>query len=161
MTGPTADWGPTSSVYAASYRLMLRVAYTITGSREAAEDVVHDAFCAVGPKLASVDDPVPYVRVAVVNRCRSVHRKTTAESDRLRRATAGLGDLVDDHGLTADHTDLAAALDRLPFNQRAAVVLRYLVDLPDREIADALGCRQATVRSHLRRGLAALRKELS
>jgi DNA-directed RNA polymerase specialized sigma24 family protein len=49
---------------------------------------------------------------------------------------------------------------RLPFNQRAALVLRIHLDLSDREIAEGLGCPEATVRSHIRRGLARLRKEL-
>jgi len=36
--------------------------------------------------------------------------------------------------------------------------LRYLCDLDDPEIADILRCRRATVRSHVRRGLAQLRE---
>lgn len=50
------------------------------------------------------------------------------------------------------------ALATLPYAQRAALVLRYWEDRPEREIAEALGCRPATVRSHIRRGLASLRK---
>jgi len=40
-------------------------------------------------------------------------------------------------------------------------VLRFLVDLPDSEIAEILECRSATVRSLVHRGLRSLRKELS
>jgi RNA polymerase sigma factor (sigma-70 family) len=39
------------------------------------------------------------------------------------------------------------ALAALPYKQRAALVLRYYEDRPEREIADALHCRPATVRS--------------
>ncbi|MFB7114238.1 RNA polymerase sigma factor [Streptomyces sp. NPDC056291] len=41
--------------------------------------------------------------------------------------------------------------------QRVAVVLRYLLDQDDQEIAQALGCSSATVRSHLSQARAALR----
>jgi RNA polymerase sigma factor (sigma-70 family) len=50
------------------------------------------------------------------------------------------------------------ALGRLPYRQRAALVLRYYEDRPDHEIAEVLGCRPATVRSLVHRGLEALRK---
>ena len=48
-------------------------------------------------------------------------------------------------------------LDTLPERQHAALVLRYFHDLPDDQIARALGCRVGTVRSLLSRGLSAMR----
>jgi RNA polymerase sigma factor (sigma-70 family) len=48
-------------------------------------------------------------------------------------------------------------LGELPARQRAAVVLRYYEELPDRDIAALLGCREATVRSLVARGLHTLR----
>ena len=81
MTGASApsaasDWTGSAAVYASAYRELLRVAYVLTGSGPVAEDVVHDVFAKVGPRIATLDDPVPYLRVAVVNRCRSLHRHT-------------------------------------------------------------------------------------
>lgn len=146
------DWGSTSTTYASTYRAMLRVAYTITGSHAAAEDAVHDAFCAVGPKIATLDDPVPYLRVAVVNRCRSMHRHASKAPPPTPPDAVGL-----DAGLV----DFSDALATLPFAQRTAIVMRYLCDLPDEEIATVLQCRRSTVRSHVRRGLEHLRQELS
>jgi DNA-directed RNA polymerase specialized sigma24 family protein len=49
----------------------------------------------------------------------------------------------------------------LPRRQRAAVVLRFYEGLPDAEIAAVLGCGASTVRSHISRGLAALRLDLA
>ena len=146
------DWGPTSATYAAAYRTMLRVAYTITGNHAAAEDAVHDAFCTVGPKMGSLDDPIPYLRVAVVNRCRSMHR---------HEAKAPPPDRLVDVEMDAGLVDFSDALDALPFAQRTAIVLRYLCDLSDEQIAEILHCRRSTVRSHVRRGLDHLRQELS
>jgi DNA-directed RNA polymerase specialized sigma24 family protein len=51
-------------------------------------------------------------------------------------------------------------LGRLPWRQRAAIVLRYFVDVPDHEIAEFLACRPSTVRSLIRRGVANLREVL-
>jgi len=69
--------------------------------------------------------------------------------------------------LAGPAADPAAAVDErdavlrvvagLPPKQRAAVVLRFYEDLPDDEIADLLGCRTVTVRTHLSRALATLR----
>lgn len=146
------DWGSTSQTYEASYRTMLRVAYSILGNSAAAEDAVHDAFCSVGPRLGTLDDPIPYLRVAVVNRCRSIHRRESRRPHPDRETSSTI-----DPGLF----EFGDALDSLPFAQRTAIVLRYLCDLPDEEIADVLKCRRSTVRSHVRRGLATLREELS
>ena len=52
------------------------------------------------------------------------------------------------------------ALAALTPRQRAAVVLRYYEDLPERDIAAALGCRPGTVKSLLARGLRTLKEHL-
>lgn len=148
-----SDWATT---YASSYRMMLRVAYSLTGNTASAEDAVHDAFCTVGPKIISLDDPVPYLRVAVVNRCRTMYSK-----QRRAEAHRRLERPVDVLDLDAGLTEFGDALDRLTFPQRTAVVLRYLCDVDDDEIARILQCRRSTVRSHIRRGLNHLRQELS
>jgi RNA polymerase sigma factor (sigma-70 family) len=53
-----------------------------------------------------------------------------------------------------------AALGVLSPRQRIAIVLRYFEDLPEREIADLIGCRPGTVKSLLARSLPKLEKEL-
>lgn len=54
-------------------------------------------------------------------------------------------------------TSMVQALRRLPRRQREAVALRYLIDLPEREVAAVLGVSTGSVKVHLHRGLAALR----
>jgi RNA polymerase sigma factor (sigma-70 family) len=54
--------------------------------------------------------------------------------------------------------ELRDALMALPLRQRSAIVLRYLCDLPEEEIAANLKCRRSTVRTLVRRGLAELRE---
>ena len=54
-----------------------------------------------------------------------------------------------------------ALLDRLPRDQRVALVLRYYEDLPVDEIAQVMDCRPGTVRTRIHRALTALRKEMT
>ena len=57
--------------------------------------------------------------------------------------------------------ELADAIARLPFRQRAVIVLRYYADLTETDIAHALECRPGTVKSLASRALAALSKEIT
>ena len=63
--------------------------------------------------------------------------------------------------LASDAGELWDVLDKLPEDQRIAVVLRYYGGYRASEIAKITDTPAATVRSHLRRGLTALRKELT
>ncbi|HJR26309.1 MAG TPA: sigma-70 family RNA polymerase sigma factor [Acidimicrobiales bacterium] len=54
-----------------------------------------------------------------------------------------------------------AAVARLPEKQRGAIALRYLADLPYREIAELLDCSEGAARQNVRAGLAGLRQEVS
>jgi RNA polymerase sigma-70 factor (sigma-E family) len=138
-------------LYRARYGDLVRLAYLLTGSTEVAEELVQDAFVASAAQWGRVHDPFPYLRAAVVNRTRSWGRRLQLERrhERVAEGTAELG---------AD--ELWDALGRLNQRQRAAIVLRYYEDLPDDEIGRLLGCRPATVRTAIHRGLGALRKEI-
>jgi RNA polymerase sigma-70 factor (sigma-E family) len=137
------------ALYAERYDDLVRLAYLLTGRRAEAEEIVQDAFVASQRSWSGVADPFPYVRRAVVNRCYSWGRRQVLERERRPRPP-------DPAQLVAD--ELWDALATLPHRQRTAVVLRYYADLPDAAIAEALGCRPATVRTTLHRGLANLRR---
>ena len=53
-----------------------------------------------------------------------------------------------------------AALVRLPRRQRETIVLRYLCDLPEADVALALGVSAGTVKTHLHRAIASLRADM-
>lgn len=134
---------------------MVRLAHLLTGSPDLAEDAVHDAFMACSHRWASLDNPDAYVTRAVTNHALSALRRGRRERDkadrlgRLPAVSAGIPELDE----TWD------ALRRLPDRQRAAIVLRFYEDLPEAEIARALGCRPGTVKSLIHRGLATVKKE--
>ena len=138
-------------LYEQHYDDLVRLAYLVSGQADRAEEVVQDAFVQVQRHWARVRDPLPYLRTAVVNGCRSLGRRQVLERTRRPRPP-------DPAELGAD--ELWDALATLTDRQRAAVVLRFWCDLPDAEIATALGCREATVRTSVHRALAKLRKEI-
>jgi RNA polymerase sigma factor (sigma-70 family) len=67
--------------------------------------------------------------------------------------------IVDPH--LGERGDLVVALRRLPRRQREAVVLRYLADLSEAQVAIEMGCSVGAVKSHGSRGLTSLRRHLS
>jgi RNA polymerase sigma-70 factor (sigma-E family) len=138
---------------------LLRVAYLLTGDREAAEDLLQDTLERVYVAWPRVDNPFAYARTALVRRSANRWR------DRLRRPEAPLaaaGDVAHDEGADAAeriaHRDqVTRALGRLGPRQRAVVVLRYLEDLSEAETAAVLGCSVGTVKSQTSRALVRLR----
>jgi RNA polymerase sigma-70 factor (sigma-E family) len=135
--------------YADHYADLVRLATLLSGSADAAPDLVQDCFVRLHGRWTAVHDPLPYVRRSVVHACASHHRRVA----RVRRVPAPV---AQDSELVAD--ELEDALAKLPARQRAAVMLRYYGDLPDADIARALRCRPGTVRSLIHRALADLRK---
>jgi RNA polymerase sigma-70 factor (ECF subfamily) len=56
--------------------------------------------------------------------------------------------------------DLRAAIADLPSRQQTAVILHHLMDLPVRDVAAAMRCREGTVKAHLSKGRAAIERRL-
>lgn len=130
---------------------LVRVAYLITGNRHVAEEIVQDAFVATLRAWGRVNEAKPYLRAAVVNGSRSwLRRRKLERSHTPDRAEVSV----------SAPDELSDVLGRLNPRQRAAVVLRYYDGLSDADIARALGCRIATVRTVIHRALGALRKEM-
>ena len=150
---PTTD---VAAAFYAAHRLdAARWAVALTGRRDVGEDLAQEALLRTASRLGSIDNPPAYLRRTVVNVCRSWLRSAVREQQRVERAHAGRPSSVSE----TSH-ELLDSLARLSYKQRAAVVLRYWADWTDDQIAAALGCRPATVRVLLHRGLAALRTEL-
>lgn len=134
---------------------MVRLATLLVDDQARAEELVQDAFVRVHRRWDRIDNPGAYLRTAVVNACRSHHRRRAMVKRREPVLHADAG------AVTSQHPDeLGDALAALPYRRRAAIVLRYYADLPDDEIAEALGVRPPTVRTLIHRGLADLREEL-
>lgn len=144
--------GDFSAFYTRELPGQVRRAALLTGSAETGHDVVHDAFVEVYRRWDEIREPGPYLSRAVLNRCRDQARRRATAATRLP--------LLVERTQPGDEV-LWDALAALPFNHRAALVLRFYLQLPDREIADLLGCRPGTVGPWIHRGLRTLRKALS
>jgi RNA polymerase sigma-70 factor (sigma-E family) len=141
---------------------LVRIAHSVTGCREDAEDAVQSSFLkamAAWPRVATQEEwrKQAYVRKIVVNTCRSGWRKWGArvvvgEMPELSQAPAV--EAFDDRAL------IHQALARLPARQREVLMLRYYADLSEAEIAQRLGCAPGTVKSSAARGLRAMRAML-
>ncbi|MBV2152303.1 SigE family RNA polymerase sigma factor [Kitasatospora sp. SUK 42] len=152
------DGDPFDVFVAARYQALLRSAFLITGNVHDARDLLHDALARVYPKRSTIRDPDAaegYVRTAMVRTHVSRWRRTRREV-----LTSVLPETAQEPADAGDGR-LAEALRALPKRQRAAVVLRYYVDLPVARVAEELGCGVPTVKTHLARAVRALRQELS
>ncbi len=154
-----------SALYRAHGMDLIRIAAVMLGSRASAEDAVHDAFCGLfrqWNRIGGPDKALPYVRSAVMNRCRSeLRRRARLE----RRADQHHRPLDADSPeqaaiLGEEHREVLAALVRLPARQREVLILRYFLDLAEPQIATAMGISQGTVKSTTSRALSALARQL-
>jgi RNA polymerase sigma-70 factor (sigma-E family) len=143
-----------SALYSAQFEHLVRVAALLVGSTPAAEDIVQDAFAKLHDRLGRIDVPEAWLRTTVTNACRNERRRLGTA--RRHAARLAVGPSVMDEPVH----DLVASLRRLPYRQRAVVVLRFYVDLPEAEIADILGVRLGTVKSALHRALSRLHTEV-
>jgi RNA polymerase sigma factor (sigma-70 family) len=140
---------------------MVQLAVMLVDSREAAEDVVQEAFIGLHRRQSKVDNPEAYLRTSVVNGCRSVLRR--------RRTARVIGpvfspaapDVVSDVLLTEEHRETMRAVHRLPRRQREVLVLRYWHELTDEQIAQSLGLSPSTVRATASRARATLAQMLT
>jgi RNA polymerase sigma-70 factor, ECF subfamily len=144
------------------WRPAYRAAYLIVHDGAAAEDIAQEAFLSALRALRRFDRRrpfAPWLHRIVVNRAidwsraRALRREV---SDSVAAPTARPQDRADD----PDSRDLDQAVGSLPPEQRAVVVMRYLLEYTPGEIAKMLELPRGTVNSRLRRGLDALAERL-
>lgn len=137
-------------------RALVRYASLLAGSPAQGEDLVQDVLIRLYPRWDDLDEPLPYVRRSITNEFLSWRRRWSTRHIHLA-GEMPLDRPVEAQWDTGPDPDLWAALLTLAPKQRAAIVLRFYEDLDDPEIAVLLQCRPGTVRSHISRGLSALR----
>jgi len=142
---------------------LLRLAWLITRNWDDARDAIQDAFVSLYPRWSQLPTGArleSYVYRSAVNAClriiRSRKADPVADPAGLREAPISADPTVS----VAESTGLWRLCGELPPLQRTAVVLRFYQDLSFAEVAAAMGCREATARSHVHRAIAALRTSL-
>ena len=151
--------------FAAEFPAIARAAWFVVLDVEVAKEIAQEAFCRAlqrWDRISGYERPGAWVRTVAI---RLALRSRDKRRREIRMAVLdgdGGGDGLpaggaDDVELPVlQNADLAVALRKLPRQQRAAVVLRYLCDLDIDELAAVIGCKPATARVHLHRGRLAL-----
>jgi RNA polymerase sigma-70 factor (sigma-E family) len=142
---------------------LVRLGYGLTGDRQLAEDLAQTAFArayASWGRVRRADNPDAYLRRIVVNANSTRFRKVRVD-EVLTGAVPDLVAAADDADRRGDRDALMTALMQLPYGQRAAVVLRYWLDLSEAETAAVLGCSVGNVKSQASRALAKLRSTVA
>jgi RNA polymerase sigma-70 factor (sigma-E family) len=133
------------------------VAYQLLGRRSEAEDVAQETLARAFVRWRRIRG---YAEAWVV---RVAGNLAIDAWRRRQRVDTGVGT---EHraeptpGPDGHRVDLHRALDGLSRRQREVIVLRFLADLPEAEVARALGCSVGSVKQHASRGLATLRKAM-
>ncbi len=132
----------------------VRRATLLLDSVDDANDVVQEALIRVHQRWDELDEPASYLNRTVLNLCRDRFRRQAT----LRRL---LPKLASETVTTGSYEVLDDVLGELPFNHRAAIVLRFWAGCTTAEIADQLGCPSGSVGPWIDRGLAKMRKALT
>jgi RNA polymerase sigma-70 factor (sigma-E family) len=143
---------------------LLRTAYLIVWDLPEAEDLVQETLLKIArrwPKVHRMDHPLAYARRILVNLALDGGaRRARARAELVAEPQPREAAAIDPSGTVDTYDELLAALATLPPRQRAVLVLRYFLDLPEAEVAAALQCSLGTVKSTASRGLARLEQTL-
>jgi RNA polymerase sigma-70 factor (sigma-E family) len=142
---------------------LIRLAVVMLGDRQAAEDVVQDAFTGLYRRWHALSDTsraLGYVRSSVLNGARSALRKRARQQAAPGDPTATAASPEAEALLSEEHREVLEAIRRLPDRQREALVLRFYLELSEQDIARSMGISRGTVKSTTSRALAALRRTL-
>ena len=149
VSGVTSSEADFDAFYRAYHSRLVAMAYGLAGDLGEAQDLAQEAFCRLWRRwdeVAQYEQPGAWIRRVVANLATSRWRHLRVARAHLHRELR-----LDAPDLEPDHVALVAALKRLPVNQRRAVVLHYVVDLPVTQVAEELGVPVGTVKAWLHR----------
>lgn len=147
---------------AARWTLLYRLAYLLTASPTAAEDLLQitlEKAYANWSRISRLEFPEAYIRRMLTNALVSSRRRAWLREVSSDSMPDTAGDAIDVGVL--DRSLLWPLVCALPVRQRAVIVLRYYEDLTEAQIADVLGCAPGTVKSQTSAAMKALRRALA
>lgn len=128
--------------YEATHARVLGVCAALSGDRDSATEATGEAFARAldrWVRVAAMDSPTAWVQTVALNCLRRAMRRRRREELLWRRRPMGLAETP------LPNPQLWAAVRALPQRQRLALVLRYVADLPEAEIARIMGVTRGTV----------------
>lgn len=153
-----------ADLFATEGRSLVRLASIFCDDRSAAEDLVQEAFIRLHRSAHRIRDPgraPAFLRSIVINLARDHNRRGLMSlRHRASMVAPSSTEHVERDAIDAADRGLLDALRLLPDRQRACLVLRYYLELTESETAETLGISKNSVKTHCRRGLAALESRL-
>ena len=140
-------------------RGLVRLVRLFVDDRNAAEDVVQEAFIRLARSVDRIRDPTragAYLRSIALNLARDHNRRGLVSLRHRLPFDDRVASVEDDVVLNEDHRQVVEALRSLPHRQRDCLILRYYDELGIDDIADALGISRNSVKTHLTRGIRSL-----
>jgi RNA polymerase sigma factor (sigma-70 family) len=148
-----------NELYALHAPSAIRLAFLMTGDGDVAEDLVQEAFARLYARFGERKAPEginAYLRRTIVNLSHDRHRKLKTLRAFIARGPQQSTELPADF---SGRIDMRARLQRLPHRQRAALVLRYYVDMTEAQAADVIGCSLPALKQLVQRGLKTMRQQ--
>lgn len=148
-------------------RSLVRLARLFVDDRDAAEDIVQEAFLRLARhagRIDAVERAPAYLRSIVLNLARDHNRRglvSLRHYATARREVDVVDDTADRLVRSEEHARVLDAVRRLPTRQRDCVTLRYFEGYGIDRIAATLGLSANSVKTHLKRAMAALDRSLA
>lgn len=154
-----------AELFASEGARLVRMARLFTDDRNAAEDLVQEAFIRLHRAAHRIKDPAkaaPYLRSIVINLARDHNRRGLMSLRHQEALPAGSAPDAPEDVLELDETRrrVVEQIRELSPRQRDCILLRYYLDLTEVEIGEVLGISNNSVKTHCRRGMEALRRRL-
>lgn len=149
-----------TATYSDHYRCLVRLAWLLVQDVTTAEDVVQDSFVAMHTtwrRLRDSDRALAYLRQSVVDRSRSVRRHRAMVGRNESQPGSGMPSAELSALPSLEHAAVVRALRSLPARQREAMALKYYGNLPEAQVASAMGVSQGAVKRHVAGAIEALR----
>lgn len=153
---------PFDVFYRRELRGVVALAYALSGSRWAAEDLAQEAFLTAHrqwDRISQYDAPAQWVRRVVSNMAVSSYRKRASEARALLKVAAQRQSPLPE--LQAPDNEFWHHVRALPKRQAQALALHYLEDRPVAEVAQILQCAVSTAKVHLHKGRQSLAQRLT
>ena len=144
-------------------RSLVRLARLFVDDRNAAEDLVQEAFIRLARSASRINDDTKaaaYLRSIVLNLARDHNRRGLVSLRHRLPLDPERAQEEDELVLRDDQRQILDALRDLPHRQRDCLVLRYYQELGIDDIAATLAISRNSVKTHLQRGLAAMESRL-
>jgi RNA polymerase sigma-70 factor (sigma-E family) len=159
----SVERSPLEELYERHVAGAIRLATLLTGDPSMAEDLAHEGFIRSAGRFGHLRTPTSfdaYLKRTLVNLAHQRFRRQRLEREAVRRESAE--EPVARAAYSPEDREVVwSAILRLPFRQRAAIVLRYYEDLSEEQTAVALRCSPRAANSLVSRAMTTLRKDLA